>query len=287
MPPMPTIFDRDLIAARLARRRGEDDFITRLVLDDLNERLAAVTRPFAHALILGPDPGLLPIEGRSAAGDFSFVRASTLLQAPGCPRVDPDHPVLEGDDHDLIVSVLDLQVVNDVPAFLAGLRRHLAPDGLLIAAAIGGRSLTEMREAFLAADTEVTGGASPRVAPMIDVRDAGRLLQGAGLALPVADLETHTVRYSSPMALFTELRALGASNPLIDRAPRPMTRTLLLRAAELYAERHSDPDGRVRATLEILWMSGWAPHDSQQKPLKPGSAQTSLRDVLGDKARNS
>ena len=154
------------------------------------------------------------------------------------------------------------------------------PDGLLLAAFLGGETLTELREAFLAADLQVTGGASARVAPMIQVRDAGGLLQRAGLALPVADVETHVVRYGDPFALMREIKDLGASNPLADRPRRLATPALLAAAATAYAERDSDADGRIRATLEIIWLSGWAPHESQQKPLKPGSATSRLGDVL-------
>lgn len=282
MATPPKIFDRTRIARRLAGRRGQSDFVTDLVIADLADRLGTITRTFSKALILGPDASVLPRTGRSAEGAFTFARRSTLVPGPDGPALDPERFASDR-PHDLIVSLLDLQAVNDVPGFLGGLRNHLEPDGLLIAAAIGGRTLTEMREAWLAADAELSGGAAPRVAPMIDVRDAGGLLQRAGFALPVTDLETHTVRYSDPIALFQEVRALGASNPLLERDPRPTTRTRLIRAAEIYAQRFSDPDGRVRATLEILWLSGWAPHESQQKPLQPGSAQKSLRDVLGDK----
>lgn len=285
MTQPPLVFDRPRLAANLTRRNGASDFVTDLVIADLADRLAPVTRDFSKALIMGPDPRLLPTMVHSANGPVAFQAASTLLPVEGFATIDPENLSLPGESYDLIVSLLDLQTVNDVPGFLAGLRRHLAPDGLLIAAAIGGKTLTELRDAFLAADVEILGGVAPRVAPMIDVRDAGSLLQRAGFALPVTDLETHTVRYGTPLALFDELRALGVTNPLIGRDRRLLTPRHLMRAAEIYAERYSDPDGRVRATLEILWLSGWAPHESQQKPLRPGSATTSLRDVLGDKSK--
>lgn len=286
MTQPPLVFNRPRLAANLARRAGSPDFITDLVVADLADRLAPVTRDFPRALVMGPDPRLLPKAARSANGPIAFQTVSSLVPVEGFATVDPEHLALPAADYDLIVSLLDLQTINDVPGFLGNLRRHLAPDGLLIAATIGGRTLTELRDAFLAADVEILGGVAPRVAPMIDVRDAGSLLQRAGFALPVTDLETHTVRYSTPLALFDDLRALGATNPLASRDPRLLTRRHLMRAAEIYAERFSDPDGRVRATLEILWLSGWAPHESQQKPLRPGSATTSLRDVLGDKSRS-
>lgn len=274
----PKTFDRELIARRLERRTPDvEDFVTRLVLDDLAERLLIVTRSFKHALILSPDARQMPVRGNSRDGSFVFERISTVLD----PSIDPEKLELPRRDYDLIVSLFDLQVVNDVVGFLSRVRAHLAPDGLFIAAAIGGDSLTELREAFLSADAEATGGAFARVAPFIPLSDAGGLLQRAGLALPVTDVETHVVRYGNPFALMQEIKALGASNPLADRPGRLMTPKLLAAAAQIYAERFSDADGRVRASLEIIWMSGWAPDASQQKPLKPGSAQMSLKDVLG------
>ncbi len=272
----PKIFDSHLIARHLARRSG-DDFVMNLVLGDLQERLLSLIRDFPRALLIGPDPSRLPTTGRTAKGEFPFIRLDAFSAESELP------PLPEG-EFDLIVSLLHLQAVNDVPGYLAQLRTRLAPDGLLMAAALGGNTLTELREAFLSADAEISGGASARVAPFIQVRDAGALLQRAGLALPVADVETHIVRYSSPFALMAELKSLGAANPLVDRSRRPATRTLLGAAAQAYAQRDADPDGRVRATLELIWLSGWLPHESQQQPLKPGSATVSMTKVLGNKA---
>lgn len=273
MSQTPAIFDRALIARHLARRPSVGDFVTTLVLDDLADRLGTMIRDFSRAAIIGPDPDLLPATGRSASADITFERYAAFAGADDVPEL--------GEGYDLIVSLLHLQAVNDVPGYLARLRAKLRPDGHLMVAALGGESLTELREAFLSADALVFGGASARVAPMLQVRDAGGLLQRAGLALPVADVETHIVRYSTPFALMAELKALGAANPLVDRSRRLATPALLTAAANAYAARDGDPDGRVRATLEIVWMSGWAPHDSQQKPLKPGSATSRLGDVLG------
>ncbi len=280
----PKIFDRDLIAHHLRRRpAGHDDFVTRLVLADLAERLGAVTRDFERAIILSPDASVLPETGESANGHFRFQRASTVLATDGIPLIDPELLDLPARDYDLIVSLFDLDVVDDVPGYLARARAHLRGDGLFIAAAIGGDSLTELREAFLTADSEVGGGAFLRVAPFIPLNAAGGLLQRAGLALPVSDVETHTVRYRSPLSLMRELKALGASNPLADRPDRMATLRLIEAASAAYEALAGDSDGRVRATLEIVWMSGWAPHERQQKPLKPGSAQISLTRVLGAK----
>jgi hypothetical protein len=273
MSQPPAIFDTGLIARHLARRPKAGDFVTELVLADLEDRLAALIRDFPKAAIIGPDVDKLPETIRTASAEIHFERYAAFAG-------DNDIPELDEDNYNLIVSLLHLQAVNDVPGYLARLRARLVPDGLLLIAALGGETLTELREAFLSADALVFGGASARVAPMIQVRDAGALLQRAGLALPVADVETHVVRYSSPFALMSELKALGASNPLVDRPRRLASPALLAAAANAYAAQDSDPDGRIRATLEIVWLSGWAPHESQQQPLKPGSATTRLGDAL-------
>jgi hypothetical protein len=273
MSQPPHLFDTRLIQQHLSRRGAEGDFITELVLADLEDRVGTMIREFPRAMIIGPDQAALPETLRSASAEISFERYSAFDSHDGIPPG-------AGDNYNLIISLLQIQAVNDVPGYLARLRAKLVPDGLLIVAAIGGESLSELREAFMAADIEVTGGASARVAPMIQVRDAGALLQRAGLALPVADVETHVVRYDNPFALMAEIKALGASNPLIDRPKRFATRQLLTRAAEAYIARDSDPDGRIRATLEVIWLQGWVPHESQQKPLRPGSATTRLGDIL-------
>jgi len=272
----PHLFDTTQIARNLARRPAGGNFVRDLVLEDLADRLSTYKRDFARAVLIGPDARTLPETLFTANGP---VKAQRVEAFSG-----DEFPALPEGELDLIVSLLHLQAVNDVPGHLARLRRLLNPDGLLMVAFVGGESLSELREAFLAADLQVSGGASARVAPMTQVRDAGALLQRAGFALPVADVETHRVRYATPFALMAELKALGASNPLADRPRRFATRTLLSAAAQAYAERDSDPDGRVRATLEIVWLAGWVPHESQQKPLRPGSAKVSMKDVLGGQA---
>ena len=181
---------------------------------------------------------------------------------------------------DLVVSALALQFVNDLPGTLIQIRRALKPDGLFLAAMIGGESLAELRAAFAEAEAEIEGGVSPRVAPFADLRDLGALLQRAGFALPVTDVDRVTVRYASPMALMHDLRRMGAGNALTERRRTPLRRATLRRMLEIYAERFADADGRIRATFEIVWLSGWAPHESQQQPLAPGSAKTRLADAL-------
>jgi hypothetical protein len=280
--PAPIVFDRELIARRLARRTG-DDFVTALLIDDLADRLGTVTRTFEQALIMAPVADRLPLGGTSANGRFEFERVATLVASDGIALVDPEDLFLPRTRYDLIVSLLDLQVVNDVPGFLARARAHLRADGLLLVAALGNDTLTELRQAFIEADAMILGGAAARVAPFVPASEAGGLIQRAGLALPVADIETHIVRYGSPLALMREIKALGASNPLADRPDRMATKSLLAAASAAYESIAADADGRARATLEILWLSGWAPHESQQQPLKPGSAEVSLAKVLGRK----
>ena len=181
---------------------------------------------------------------------------------------------------DLVVSNLSLQFVDDLPGTLVQIRRALAPDGLFLAALLGGSTLHELRDVLAAAEIETTGGLSPRVAPFLDARDLGGLLQRAGFTLPVTDTDRVTARYATLFDLVADLRAMGATNPLVERTRRPTSRALFLRAAALYAERHADADGRLRATFEIVSASGWAPHPDQPKPLKPGSAQMRLADAL-------
>jgi SAM-dependent methyltransferase len=181
---------------------------------------------------------------------------------------------------DLAVSALALQFVNDLPGVLAQIRRALKPDGLLLAALVGGDTLTELRQSFAAAEAECEGGASPRVAPFADLRDIGGLLQRAGLALPVTDVDRVVVRYANALALMGDLRRMGATNILLERRHAPTRRATLLRMAQIYTERFSDPDGRIRATFDIVWLSAWAPHESQPKPLRPGSATASLEEAV-------
>jgi SAM-dependent methyltransferase len=199
-------------------------------------------------------------------------------QAPACNFVVADEEALpfRAAVFDLVVSALSLQFVNDLPGALVQVRRVLKPDGLFVAALAGGATLTELRQSFAAAESEIEGGISPRVAPFADVRDLGALLQRAGFALPVTDVDRITARYDSAFALMHDLRRMGASNALIDRRRVPLRRAMLI-----YAERFADADGRLRATFDIVWLAGWAPHPSQQQPLRPGSAQTRLADALG------
>lgn len=292
MPDQPDsirVFDRALLAQRRSRAAGSatsHDFLLKRVADDLAERLAIVRRSFPLAANIGAHHGIVSRAIRGVAGVENVIdldaTVELLREAPGL-RVVADEEALPFADAslDLAVSGLSLQLVNDLPGALLQIRRALRPDGLLLASLLGGATLKELREAWIAAEAEVSGGASPRIAPFADVRDMGTLLQRAGFALPVVDSETLTVTYPNPLALMQEIKAMGASNMLNARRRTPVSRGLLLRAAEIYAERFAANGGRVPATFEILTLTAWAPDDSQPKPLRPGSAQTRLADALG------
>lgn len=268
----------------LARPVDGADFLMRRTAEDLAERLGAVERRFGKAAVLfcqTPAAAETLAESGKVADIVRVETDTAFLSGGDAGLIAPLETVpFESESLDLAVSLLSLQAMNDIPGMLIQIRRALRPDGLFLGAFAGAGTLFELRESLLAAETELYGGASPRVAPFTDVRDAGALLQRAGLALPVADVETVTVRYASLFNLIADLRAMGETNALTDRSRRPGSRKLFARAAEIYAERFSDPDGRVRASFLIVWMSGWAPDASQQKPLKPGSAKVSLKTIL-------
>jgi SAM-dependent methyltransferase len=284
------IFDRALLAKRRDRLRDADeqaDFLNRRVADDIAERLAFVRRSFPIVLDLGAGSGVLgrrlETAGIGAEMIISADLSPRLLANATGPKVVADEELLPFRDGslDLVVSGLALQLVNDLPGALVQIRRALRPDGLMIAALLGGQTLMELREAFVVAETETIGGASPRVAPFADVRDLGALVQRAGFALPVADSETLEVGYASALDLMRDLRAVGWTNVLADRRRAPLRKATLARAVAVYQDRHGRPDGRVKATFEIITLTGWAPHESQQKPLRPGSAAARLADALG------
>jgi SAM-dependent methyltransferase len=268
--PHPVIFDRRLLRARLARAAaiGPATFLLDSVADDIAERLSAVLRTFDTAVDLGTPTAAV----RRAIAERVGTVAAVVADEEALPFRDASL--------DLVVSALTLQHVNDLPGTLIQIRRALKPDGLFLAAMVGGESLAELRAAFAEAEAEVEGGVSPRVAPFADLRDLGALLQRAGFALPVTDVDRITVRYASPLALMHDLRRMGAGNALTERRRTPLRRATLRRLLEIYAERFADPDGRIRATFEIVWLSGWAPHHSQQQPQPPGSAKTRLADAL-------
>jgi NADH dehydrogenase [ubiquinone] 1 alpha subcomplex assembly factor 5 len=289
----PLIFDRNLLRRRRHRTAAaarRHDFLIARAAEDLLERLAIVRRRFPIALNLGAHHGLLGARLQSLPGIELVVEmeaAEGLLRQCSGLRVQADEEALPFRGHclDVVVSVLALQLVNDLPGTLLQIRHALKPDGLLLAAVLGGATLHELRTAFLLAEEEIEGGASPRVAPFADVRELGALLLRAGFALPVADTQTLTVTYPDALALMRELKDAGASNLLRARRRRPLRRATLLRAAEHYADRFGLPNGRVPATFEIVTLTGWAPDESQPQPLRPGSATMRLAEALGTEER--
>ena len=265
----PNLFDRALLRARQRRalKLGAATFLLDRVAEDMQERLHAVVREFSDVADVWTPGEILRKPSRDR---FKSVTRIDLRDS------EQETLAFQPESLDLVVSGLAFQFVNDLPGVLTQIRRALKPDGLLLAAMIGGETLTELRQSFAAAEAECEGGVSPRVAPFADLRDVGALLQRAGFALPVTDVDRMVVRYDSALALMADLRRMGATNILAERRRTPTRRATLLRMARIYRERFADADGRIRATFDVIWLSGWAPHESQQKPLRPGSAKASF-----------
>ena len=296
----PRLFDRDLHRRRLdraARRFSAAGFLKARAAADAVERLEAILRSFPLAVDLGARNGAFSraLAGSDAASRVGAVietdLSAAMLKARAGPpmpmraQMDEERLAFKDESLDLVVSLLALHWSNDTPGALIQIRRALKPDGLFLGAILGGGTLTELRQSLTEAEAELSGGAGPRISPFADTFDAAGLLQRSGFALPVVDLERVTVRYSHPLTLIADLRAMGETNVLTDRARRPLSRAVLARACEIYADRFADPDGRVRATFDILTLTGWAPHPDQQQPLRPGSAKMRLADALGTRER--
>lgn len=285
---IPRLFDSEALRlhALRAQRHSVADFLLRRCVSDLEDRLAVVLRDFSARADIGTP---LPLAAEHLAQkDGSLIRLVPQAWPAGdgpwtSIEIRLDVLPLNPESLDLAVSLLALQSVDDLPGTLIQIRRALKPDGLFIGCLLGGETLTELRQVFLEAEMEIEGGASPRVVPFADLRDCGALLQRAGLALPVTDVDRVIVRYSDAFALMRDLRAMGATNPLAERRRTFMRRDTIMKAAQIYAERFADADGRIRATFDLVWISGWVPHESQQKPLKPGSAKMSLAEALKQK----
>ena len=292
----PALFD----TAALARRRdramrrgfiGEADFLWHRAADGIAERIEDCTRDFPDVAIHGTGAGAVAAALPARAGTGRIVQIDpSPAMAGAAARLRPDADArtmtgetlpLEEESVDLALSTLMLHWANDPVGQLIQMNRALRPDGLMIAALFGGDSLSELRAALAAAESEVMGGLSPRIAPMGEVRELGALLQRAGFAMPVADAERLTVTYESAFALMRDLRAMGETNILTARHRAPLPRAMLSRACELYAERHATPEGRVPASVELVYLTGWAPAEGQPRPLRPGSARARLADALG------
>lgn len=267
--PVTQLIDRAALLRNRARaeRLGTVDFLHRLTADEIADRLADVNRNFADIAIVTGWPAFWSAEfpGATVVGD-----SAELALVPG--------------SYDLVIHAMALHWAEDPVGQIVQAARALRPDGLFIAAFPGGRTLNELRDALTRAEAEVAGGLSPRVLPMGEIRDLGALLGRAGLALPVADQISQAVSYRNLIHLGHDLRAMGEGNALNARLRRPTRRNVLLRAAELYAETHPDPADRqrIRATFDLVFLTGWAPDDSQQKPLRPGSAKMPLAEALAN-----
>jgi SAM-dependent methyltransferase len=273
----PRLFDRDLLFRHRARAeaRGRVDFLHEAVAAEITERLAEVNRRFHDAVVIGPRPDIwVPALDAAVEGGVRAIHDTEVLD------------VGEG-EADLVVHGLALHWSNDPVGQLVQMRRALRPDGLMIAALFGGETLAELRAAFAEAEVDVLGGLSPRVAPMGEIRDLGGLLQRAGFALPVADSLRLDVRYGTVLDLMRELRGMGETSVLADRLRRPMRRELLGRVGAIYAERFGGEDGRVGATFEVVFLTGWAPSADQPKPLRPGSARVRLAEAMGTTERSA
>jgi SAM-dependent methyltransferase len=290
MTQPPRLFDRGLQRLRLARAAsGYEDFLKARAADDLVQRLMVINRQFDMAMDLGARTGAFAraLRQSEAADKVGWLAQADLsevmLGRASGPRLVADEarlPLAAG-SVDLIVSSLSLHAVDDLVGALIQIRRALRPDGLFLGALLGGATLTELRQCLTEAELRETGGAGPRVSPFLDAFDGAALLQRAGFALPVADIDTVNVLYDHPLKLMADLRAMGETNVLFDRPRAPLTRRVLARVCELYFERFATADGRIRATFEIITLTGWAPHPGQQQPLRPGSAKMRLADALG------
>lgn len=265
----PILFDSQQVARNRARAAGMDSrhqFLKAEIADRLFERLQEVNRDFPDRKDLG--------------GSFTpYLPTAEKAKYTHVPRSENQLELSEASS-DLIVSNLDLHWVNDLPGFLVQARMALRPDGLFCASLLGGETLNELRHALIAAESEIRGGAGQRVIPFADVRDLGSLMQRAGFALPVTDVDTLTLTYDHPLSLMQELRGMGETNAMVNRPKTFWRRDVLMRAAEIYQQQFSRQDGRIIATFEVMYLTGWHPHESQQQPLKPGSGKVNLADAL-------
>lgn len=270
MTSPPQIFDRPLYVARQAKASGKIAAdIDQLLAEELRDRLSVINRHFETMILIAP---------RGEEILQALHRSETSIHYQ---QFSPSDALgLADESCDAIISLIDLQAINDVPGYLAQMARALRPDGLAMVGFFAGDTLIELRDSWLNVETELHGGVTPRIAPMIDLRETGGLLQRAGLALPVADMQRLTLRYADTLALLREIKAAGFTNPLQGRSRGLTSSRMIMKVAQHYQSNHADPDGRTRATVEIAWAMAWKPHPSQQQPLKPGSAKARLADAL-------
>lgn len=284
---MEPLFDRRLLIQRKRRVVSgaivPADYLLARAVDEMVDRLSLIDRRFPHAITLfdGSDRTAAALVDSGKVDRVTRIESDPLLLGGTSGIVEPEErlPVAR-ESADLVVSLLSMHAVNDLPGMLAQIRQALRPDGLFIGAFPGAGSLAELRESLLYAESALDSGASPRIYPFADIRDAGSLLQRTGFALPVTDMERVTVRFGTMFDLMRDLRAMGETNALAARSRKPVSRAVFLRAAEYYSRNFAGPDGRIQATFNMIWLAGWAPHPSQQRPLRPGSARASLAETL-------
>lgn len=293
MTGAPFVFDRRLVRRRRELAGARQDSVAALVEEVIGrvvERVDEIQRPLDRVLVLGAQRGRLAQRLRAHEPSRLVVESDLAapMLGPEGPRVVADEELLPfgPGGFDAVLSCGVLHWVNDLPGTLAQIHYTLKPDGLLLAAVPGGETLVELREALMAAELEGEGGVSPRVSPFVDIRDAGALLQRAGFALPVVDLDRIRLAYRTPLALIADLRALGETNALLQRRPGPLRRATAAQAFQGYAARFAEPEGRVAATLDIVFMAGWKPHASQQQPARRGSGKIDLADALAPATRD-
>lgn len=292
----PALFDRTLLRQRRKRSAGsvsDYNFLAQRAFEDIGDRVAGITRNFDRGALLGGGPGLM----FAPAGALVRGKVSWLCRADLAPSIAAQltGPALTLDEEalpfaseslDIVLAPWGLHWTNDLPGALVQINHALKPDGFFACALPGGSTLTELRQCLMAAESELTGGVAARVSPLAGTFDLAALLQRAGFAMPVADVDRVTVRYDHIFALMADLRGMGETSILADRPRTPATRTLFARAGQIYAERFADPDGRIRASFEIIHAAGWAPHPDQPKPKRPGSATHRLADALGVKEKS-
>lgn len=290
----PRLFDRHLLARRLdraARGFAQARFLRERAIEDTLHTLGVISRQFDVALDIGARDGGFreALSGSPAADKIGLLIEGELssafsAQQAGARLLMDEEQLPFGDDSlNLVVSTLALHTANDLPGVMIQIRRALKPDGLFIASLFGGETLKELRGCLMEAELEIRGGYGPRIAPFAEGPDLIDLLRRSGFNIPVVDSDRVEVSYEHPLKLMADLRAMGESNVLIDRPRKGLNKAILTRASELYFERFADDEGRIPATFEIITLSGWKPHESQQKPLRPGSAKTRLADALGVK----
>jgi len=278
----PILFNKPLLRQRLSqlpKRKTRNAFLDEMMQEDILERLIFIEREFEKAALISPF-----LELKTALKQHAKIKnlicAAPTFHSQADIIAEEEFWPFAAQSLSLIISMHGLACMNDLPGALIQMRHSLKPDGLLLASFLGGDSLFELRDVLLEAESAVKGGAAMRIHPMVEVKEAGALLQRAGFALPVADVETYRVSYESLFHLLHDLRSMGLTNVLKDQLSNGFTKNILFKAAQIYQEKYGLEQGKIAATFQVIWLSGWSPHESQQQPLKPGSATHKMADFL-------